>query len=263
MEHPTFIDVNSGPAIPFRDRIPYLRWYLLLPAFVLFATLGVQVIHPFGAPAAAKPPHLAQAIPTQLSGGWTVRDLPLGPNEFVAEAAQKILRTDEFVNREYRRGRTIFGIYAAYWGPGKMPIRLVASHTPDRCWTENGWKCQDMRFKQPTAIGERALQPAEWRRFEDPHGGIAYVLFWHLIEGRASDFGERFNAIPDPITWWKDAVQQAILGSPEQYFIRVTSNVPFDEIWQDPVVQQVLTGLAEIGLTTAAGPSHARASVVP
>lgn len=226
----------------------WFRWSLISPALVLagagFAQLlGVTRIVP-----AARPHHLAQVIPSEING-WTWRDLPLGANEFMNGQVEKILNYDECLNREYNQGGLNFGIYLAYWGPGKMPTRLVASHTPDRCWTENGWRCLEMKFKQTRQLGDATLQPAEWRSFAPSTGGRpTYVLYWHLVEGQVYDYGERFNAVPDPVRWWKDAVQQVYLGSREQYFIRITSTVPFENLWQDPGFREVLNGLSRLGI---------------
>ena len=91
---------------------------------------------------------------------------------------------------------------------------------------------------------------AEWRLFEPPDGGNpTYVLYWHLVEGRIYDYGERFNAVPDPMRWWKDAVQQVFLGSREQMFIRLTSNGPSERLTNDPGVVDVLRSLERLGLS--------------
>ena len=192
------------------------RWSLWLPVMVLLAAVSVQAVDVFRQVPKPRASHLAQTVPASTLG-WTGRDLPLGANEFASKAAEKTLNYDDVVYREFRRDGGYFTAYAAYWGAGKMPTQLVASHTPDRCWTENGWRCLDMKFRQSFVLDGRALQPAEWRLFEPADGGKPiYVLFWHLVEGRVYDYGERFNSIPDPIRWCKDAVQQAILGSREQ-----------------------------------------------
>jgi hypothetical protein len=190
---------------------------------------------------------------------WTDRDVPLGANEFLVGEAEKILNYDEVLNREYARSGTRFGVYVAYWGPGKMPTQLVASHTPDRCWTENGWRCQEMRFKQSGVLAGAELQPAEWRLFEPPVGGRpTYVLFWHLVDGRTYDYGERFNAIPDPVRWLRGVVEQALRGNREQYFIRLTSEEPFEELQADPGFRAVLDGLAKLGLAAPGATGQAR-----
>ena len=193
-------------------------------------------------------PHLVRTIPASLQG-WSVRELSLGANEFVSKEAEKILNFDEVVNREFRRGGVSFGVYAAYWGEGKMPSRLVACHTPDRCWTENGWHCLDMKFKQNLTLDGKALQPAEWRLFEPPSGGApTYLLYWHLVDGRIYDYGERFNSVPDPIRWGKDALEQAFLGCREQYFIRISSSEPLENLWVDPGFMEIMRAVSRLGL---------------
>lgn len=226
------------------------RWSLILPVVVLTAAAALQGIGVFREVPKTRGPHVAELVPTSLPG-WRVRNVPLGPTEFMTGQVEKTLNFDEAVSREYSRAGATFGVYVAYWGAGKMPTRLVASHTPDRCWTENGWTCQEMRFRQPLAANGAALQPAEWRRFLPPNGGATtYVLYWHLVEGQVYDQGGRFNAVPDPLAWWKDAVQQALLGSREQYFIRLTANVPLETLWADPGLGEVLRGLQALGLGT-------------
>jgi hypothetical protein len=220
---------------------------VVLRVIVLLGSVAFQAVNPFREIPAPKPKHIAGFVPADVAG-WHSQDVALGPTEFIQDKVEQILNFDDVLNREYRRGGVTFGVYVAYWGAGKMPTRLVASHTPDRCWTENGWTCLDMRFKERRSALGTKLQPADWREFRDPNGAHVQVLFWHLIEGRAYDYGNHFNAIPRPLEWWKDAVSQAVHGSREQYFIRVTSNVSFDDIWEDPGFQTVMAGLARLGL---------------
>jgi hypothetical protein len=231
------------------SKIWWLRWPLVLPAFVLVVAIGMQGVKFFHETPKPHDPHLAQVIPLTIPGGWTGADVPLGADEFMSNEVEKVLNYDAVLNREFSRDGETFGVYVAYWGAGKMPTRLVASHTPDRCWTENGWRCLAMKFKQPEIFEGAVLQPAEWRVFEPPLGGSpTYVLYWHLVEGHAYDYGDRFNNVPSPILWWKDAVQQAVLGSREQYFIRLTSNEPLENLWSDPGFAEVLRGLGRLGL---------------
>ncbi len=223
-------------------------WSLILPGFALVTAVAVQGVNFFRETPHARAPHLRQTVPL-APVGWNGREVPLGVNEFLSTEVEKVLNYDEAISREYSRAGESFGVYVAYWGAGKMPTRLVASHTPDRCWTENGWQCLQMKFKVAEKIGDVALQPAEWRIFEPPRGGApTYVMYWHLVEGRTYDYGERFNNVPDPLLWWKDAVQQAVLGSREQYFIRLTSSAPLENLWNDPGFGEVLRGLGQLGL---------------
>lgn len=226
---------------------------LLLPLLVLLAAVAVQFAVVFHETPEPRPAHLNRFVPRVAGGGWRTREVPLGPTEFLQGEVEKILNFDESVHREYARGAVKFAVYAAYWGPGRMPTQLVASHTPDRCWTENGWECLDMRFKESRSAAGMPLQPAEWRLFRSPVGSETHVLFWLLVDGRIYDFGSRFTAVPDPVRWWRDAIAQHFRGSREQYFVRVTSNVPFEEIWNESGFQEVMRGLAQLGLAGTAG----------
>jgi hypothetical protein len=222
---------------------------LLLPAIVLATAVVLQGTHLFRETPKPRDLHLAQALPSRLPG-WDGRDVPLGPNEFQSNEVEKVLNYDQVVYREFTHDGETLGVYVAYWGPGKMPTRFVASHTPDRCWTENGWHCLEMKFKHEEAFEGSPLQPAEWRVFEPPDGGKpTYVLYWHLVNGHIYDYGNRFNAVPDPVRWWKDAVQQVLNGSKEQFFIRLTSNEPLEALWRDPGMAEVLRSLERLGLS--------------
>jgi Protein of unknown function (DUF3485) len=223
-------------------------WSLILSGLVLSAAVVLQGVNLGREIPPARGPHLAGSVPLLLPG-WTAQDVPLGANEFLSGVAEKMLNYDEFVFREYTRGGEKFGVYVAYWGAGKMPARLVASHTPDRCWTENGWRCLQMKFKAEEEFDGVKLQPAEWRLFEPPGGGPpTYVLYWHLVAGRTYDYGDRFNRVPDPVLWWKDAMQQALRGNREQYFIRLTSSEPLENLRRDQGFMEIVRGLERLGL---------------
>jgi hypothetical protein len=178
--------------------------------------------------------------------GWRGHDESLGPSEFVQGQVESVLNYDDYVFRIFERGSTRFGVYAAYWKKDRMPVSRVASHTPDRCWTDNGWECQGMRFDEKWSLGHSGeLQPGQWRVFRSPAGGVEYVIFWHLVGGQVFDFGDRFTHFTHPMKWLRDTISYAALGSSEQYFIRLTSNRPFEEIQDDPGFQEILAALAK------------------
>lgn len=185
----------------------------------------------------------------ETTGGWLGREEPLGPSEFVSGAAARILNFDDYAYRIYRKGGRSFGVYVAYWAPGRMPTHKVASHTPDRCWVENGWKCDEYRFAVPVSAGEEPLKPAEWRKFSPPGGGgTQYVLYWHLVGDELYDYGERLNTRPHPVKWVRDSISYALKGSQGQYFIRLTSDRPMDDLLIDPSLASLWESLATLGL---------------
>lgn len=186
---------------------------------------------------------LAVAVP-----GWTATDLPIGATEMVTETAARALRYDDYFFRSYRRADIEFTVYVAYWSPGKQPPQMITQHVPDRCWTMNGMTCEEMRFNIPTAAGGKTLWPAQWRKFRAPGGGIAYTMFWHMVGDRPYDFGERFYDMPSPVTYWSEAIRFAVGSKQQQLFFRITSNVPPEQIWNEPGFQQAIHGFLPLGL---------------
>lgn len=194
---------------------------------------------------------LGATLPKAVTG-WEAADEPLGPTEFLQTAVEKSLNYDDMVNRVYRSGGRSFGVYVAYWSPGRMPVQKVASHTPDRCWSESGWTCEAMRIDHHLKAGDQHLLPARWRLFRPPVEGGAkqYVLYWHLVGGDLYDYGDGFNQRPDPLQWWRDTLDYALKGSSEQYFIRIMSAQPLEELQADFGFQEVLGALARLGLAS-------------
>jgi hypothetical protein len=226
---------------------------------------------------------IAAVLPKDVEG-WRAAEESLGATELINEATLKALNLDDYVYRRFHRGTVSFTVYAAYWAPGRMPTRLVASHTPDRCWTENGMRCVELQFRQPNRIGNKPLLPAEYRVFiagsnetkptsgdparsadaQLPTSGLrptasgytgaarkTFVLYWHTVEKTLYDYGERFNAIPHPWLWWKDTLAQAAYGSREQLFVRIASETPFEVLWKEPGFQIVMKAVGDLGLWEA------------
>ena len=237
-----------------------MRAGLIVAILVLLGALALQLIpirdvKEGDQSGEARPVELAQRIPSELPG-WTGRDEPLGPNEVARAAVERVLNYDDHVYRVFRRGDTTLGVYVAYWAPGRMPIQKVASHTPDRCWSENGWRCLERKHRIEVGEGTMRLSAAQWRIFEPPGSGPReYVVYWHLVGNRLYDYGERFNAKPDPVAWWRDTVAYALSGSDAQYFIRVTSNRDFSALAGDPGWAQVVAALSALGLAAQPAPA--------
>lgn len=222
---------------------------LVLLGSVLLQGLDLRNVQEGDSSSPARPVQLSTAVPAVLPG-WTSKDEPLGPNELVRSAVERTLNFDDHVYRIFTKGTLRVGVYVAYWAPGRMPLQKVASHTPDRCWSENGWNCTDMRFAEGIAVPGVTLRPAQWRIFTPPGAPEAreYVLYWHLVGDRLYDYGERFNKRPDIVKWWRDTLDYAFAGSEAQYFVRLTSNRPFAEFTDDTGWQELIAALGRIGL---------------
>ena len=215
---------------------------------VLAAAVGVHIFFLSQPSPQRGVPDLNNAIPVQLQG-FVVKDRPLGSTELVSGAVAKALNYDAFVHRSYRRGDLEIVVYIAYWGHGKMPTRDIASHTPDRCWTENGMTCRAARFHESVVGAEHKLWPAEWREFSLPGSPQSlWVYFWLRAGDENYDFGREFNSLMNPTEWLRSIWKNAASGHREHMFFRLSSNRPFETLRTDAGYLQILDSLAALGL---------------
>lgn len=255
---------TSSPAAPAAHAARFSlskKLVLGFAGFVIVAGLGLQLmkmrdLKEGDRSSGVQGRSLASRLPASIPG-WVAKDEPLGPNEFLQSAVERTLNYDDYVYRVYTRGGREFSVYVAYWSAGRMPVNKVASHTPDRCWTENGWKCVDMRFAEKLSSGNTELPPGQWRLFNPPQGTPQYVMYWHLVGDQLYDYGERFNEAPHPLKWWRDSLSYALKGSQAQYFIRITSQEPIESFVTDPGFGEIVHKLAELGLTPDVAPGLA------
>lgn len=183
--------------------------------------------------------------------GWKVEDLPLGDTESLNTTALKMLRMDGFIQRRYTRGADELTLYVAYWKPGTMDTRLVASHTPDRCWVENGWSCPLLRNAQTLEMPEMEVQPAQYRVFR-MNGRDVTVYYWLMVNGERYEFGDRMNRYPNPLMFIRDFIREMARGRPEHYFVRISSNMDAERLRRLPLFIETMKGLEKTGISKAA-----------
>ncbi|MFA5262909.1 MAG: exosortase/archaeosortase family protein [Opitutaceae bacterium] len=180
--------------------------------------------------------------------------LPVAPPGWQTETAtdfssyRNILLTDNLVQRAYRRGseghEMLISIYIAYWKPGQASVSLVASHTPDACWPGTGWVSQlDPSPNEKLRIEGRILASAESRCF-DNSGYRRYVWFWHLHNGRPIPYQDP-NSFKELL---KIAWQYGFRHHGDQFFIRISSNRPWNETAEEPLVKQFFQAMQPLGL---------------
>lgn len=182
--------------------------------------------------------HVADLVPAQTGlPGWQVKDAPVAETPEIQRQVDQLLDFTEAVYRIYEKGGMRVSVYLAYWKPGKMPVKEIARHTPDVCWTAGGWQKRSQSVFIPPVVDGQAMEPAEWRAFS-MHGQTEHVVFWHLVDGKAHSYhtGGRpaWNAV---IT---DTIARGIRQKPEQFFLRISSNQPLEEFWTTEVVQKVV-----------------------
>jgi len=160
-----------------------------------------------------------------------------------------ILRTDHLMERVYQRQdeRGVFEItlYVAYWPAGAVPVSLVSSHTPDACWPGSGWTPKLVPERErDLRLGDRLIPRTEYRQFTSASNHVEHVWFWHVYDGAPISFRDPYS-VPALI---ENALRYGFRREGEQYFVRLSSNRPWHELVQEPLVRQVFRNLEPLGL---------------
>lgn len=231
-----------------RSLLPGRCFSIVALAGVLVASVSFHLVLRHDGTISKPEPTLASLIPNEMQG-WTVKNLPIGSTELQRNVAAEMLRYDDYVIRHYERGAVWFQIYVAHWRSHAMATKLVAQHTPDNCWPGQGWACVTATHEMPNLGPGDGFVPGEYREFiRDGQLSPTRVAFWHLAGGKLYDPKE------DAIgywQWWRNALQRAARGSPEQYFVRISSNQPIVELQHLVDWTSILGGLRHSGLWTA------------
>lgn len=218
-------------------------------AALALAAVGVRTSQTLTPP---KPEgHLASAVPMQ-SGGWIGKDTPLGATEEVQRASENLLSVNEYLSRKYVSGNSEFTLYISYWAQGKESVAKASTHVPDNCWVRNGWKNLTDKKSDGNvfSLNGKKLKPFYRREFEikNPGGEVQNrkVAYWYIVNGEAYDFGRGETSIPSPTKYVRNMIRQSREGIPEQYFVRIDSSSPIEEIFADADFRKILNALGEL-----------------
>ncbi len=199
--------------------------------------------------------YLKTQIPDKFMGA-TSTEKELGATEEVVRATEKILNVSDYLNREYTlsSGKKLT-LYISYWEPAKDPIEQASTHTPDRCWVNNGWTCneQTRRLSDTITIKDfnKKLKPARYGEYTFKRDNdiykpyIRYVWYWFLVDGKVYEFTKK-NYAPSPYLWLKNTLTYMNQKAPEMYFIRIDTDFPIDELRNDLEFNQLLKYLGEM-----------------
>ncbi|WOO42345.1 exosortase C-terminal domain/associated protein EpsI [Rubellicoccus peritrichatus] len=223
-----------------------MRKFLILFGFICFGFLAFALAYQMfiWQPERRETVELAKAVPAAYDG-WEIADHPLAESEEMQDRVSDILNFTDAIFRSYKQGDTDISVYIAYWEPRKMPVRLVQAHTPDICWVRNGWTVTDSEYSVSLECNGVPLMPAEFRVMtKDP--ALQYVYYWHVIGNEI--YVNRIVGTWDRLDPLKSLFRLGLNQQREQFFIRVASNKPFDEIWDLPIMQDIMTDLADLTL---------------
>ncbi len=198
--------------------------------------------------------YLKTQIPDKFMGVTSV-EKPLGATEEVNRASEKILNVSDYLHREYTlsSGKK-FTLYISYWEPGKEPIQMASTHTPDRCWINNGWVCNNETRRLDDIIEldgcEKKLKPARYGEYTSPASELVspqtrYAWYWFLVNGEVYKFSKT-NRFLSPYLWIKSTFKYIEQKALEMYFVRVDADFPVDILRTDKEFQQLLTYLGNM-----------------
>ena len=234
-----------------------------LGAVIVVALLGFNLyitLKPAPKPAIDQP---LQTLLPPAPLGWNAKDQPIADTPEEQEQAAAVLHFDDAVYRIYGNGQAEVGVYVAHWLPGKFSPAKVGSHSPDTCWVHNGWAMLERKQGVEESIAGGLLKPMEAGIFEKNQQKV-HVIFWHLVGGVPMQYdlvgwqnglAGRIERLP---ALFADFSRFGLDQRKEQLVIRLSSNVPFEELWADRGFTQVMDGLSHnFGLY--ASPSTAQA----
>ena len=125
-----------------------------------------------------------------------------------------------------------------------MPAREIAFHVPDQCWVSVGWTEHAADYNYRREFEGRWLAPAQYREFESV-GGRQYVLYWHILNGRTIVYSS--EGTHSQLTTLGALFRLGLSHKGEQYFIRIASGSPLDELWNDEGFQELMELIAPLG----------------
>lgn len=222
---------------------------VLLVGLLLLAGVGLIIYGNNHIPAPSFHGKLAALLPP-APAGWTMTKREIADTPEMKQAVGELLNYDDGVFVDYSNGKERLSVYMAYWTPGKMSPRLVASHTPDVCWVGGGWKKESSEtVTNLVTESGNGLPPAEGRLFT-AQGQPEYVLFWHMVGGEAKSYATGYA--PPWYATITDVFGKGINQREEQFFIRISSGDPLNKPVLAPILQSVLNNLP---LSSVAHPS--------
>lgn len=243
LEKPAAIDAPPAPKTTGPSSPP---WGILSTYALAAVLVGFFVLNTHGpARADGAVPDLEGMLPLAPAGWDTVHTQNL--YQFTP-----VLETEHLVQRTYVRRRSgahgtqplQITVYMAYWAPGRVPVSLVAAHTPEACWPGGGWVAQPVTpAPVPFLSGGKPVSPPEYRAFTNG-GFLQNVWYWHLYDGRSIAQADPRSAGALLKLAWNYGFRTA----GEQLFVRVSSNRPWDEIRDEPVLVDILARLQPHGL---------------
>lgn len=237
----------AAPAVPKAGAGPAPRWSLRIFWTGCSACLLIGMFYFANSRPSNRQelpaPNLAALLPTEPAG-WQV----LTPKDLYQFS--DILHTSHLMERTYLRPNaagqlTQLTVYVAYWEAGQTSVSQVATHTPDACWPGAGWATAPLSNPQQVLeLPGWQTSRSEHRIFHNADGFPQNVWFWHIYDGKVINYRDPYS-LP---ALFHIALQYGFRKQGDQFFIRVSSNRDWSELANEPLVREIFTNLATLGL---------------
>jgi hypothetical protein len=114
--------------------------------------------------------------------------------------------------------------------------QVAAAHDP-------GDSAQTVVHHGRQVVGDRAIAPAEHRLFE-AEKQPQHVWFWHLYDGAPITYRDPYSAVE----LLRIALRYGFRREGDQLFVRVSSNRPWSQIAQEPILAEFFARTRALGL---------------
>jgi exosortase len=240
-------DGTRTPPAPVAARVPTARLGVFWAGTAAAAAIGLFFFlnsRPASGPRPPEPVAFTDLLPAEAPG-WRV----ITPQDLYRFS--DILLTEHLAERTYLRsdaqGNVLqVTVYVAFWPAGQTSVSQVASHTPDACWPGSGWQnaTTGTDRRQPVPVEGLVLAPAEYRLFRSDRGNAQHVWFWHIFDGRVIDYRDPYSLS----ALLQIALDYGFSRQGSQYFVRISSNRPWEEFAGDPLIREILGRFDRTGL---------------
>lgn len=241
------------PASPY-----FLRFSVI---FSIITLLGCVALHFYAAMLPTPEPTLKQPLADVVPRspiGWTSEDLPHAQSQEAAAEIESLLDYDDTLFRRYQKGNQQILVYISYWKAGKSSVHSVSMHTPDTCWVFTGWERRAREYAISRELNQRDFKPMEYGIYEKD-GFRQEVIFWHLAGGEPFRYklSDSSLTLVDKLKRNFVVPFQTLLDvgfgmNKEQFFIRISSDQPIENLWQDPGFVELMESLEPLGIYQSA-----------
>ena len=171
--------------------------------------------------------------------GWEVKELPIGPNEFLEEVTEEILGFSYCRNFRFQRRSECFEVFLSFWGKGTASEREVAGHTPEICYTRQG-----LNLDRKTEISNRIIDIPMWLlEFSHRREGLSLVYF-HLADDRVVKHGR--SGSPEFGGYLKRLLSGELDFKKRQLLVRLTfpcSSLPAESVRDHPELERLIADI--------------------